>query len=325
MPSRRLRNIASFVKVFVAGGTGAIGFPSVHALTLRGHKVYATARGEEKASLLRAIGVEPVFVDIYDLAALRRAIRGCDAVIRLTTKLSGPMTAMRSRRFWSETNRLRTSGARLLVDAAIAESVGTFISESFYSVYCDAGESFVDERSETNGGGIETLEAALKGESEALSFTATGGSGIVLRFGAYYSPEAASTLETIRLASRRLFPLIGGGSLFISSIYLDDAAQAVAHALSAPAGVYNVCDDEPVQFSVYLRTLAGTLGAKMPLGVPGFLGSALMGYPWHWLSRSVRMENAKLKAATAWSPKVRSIRDGWSIVVSCAVRECLTS
>jgi uncharacterized protein YbjT (DUF2867 family) len=42
------------MRVFVAGATGVLGQPSVKGLIAAGHEVRATARGEEKAALLRS-------------------------------------------------------------------------------------------------------------------------------------------------------------------------------------------------------------------------------------------------------------------------------
>lgn len=82
-----------------------------------------------KPPLVRCFGAEPVKVDLYDSEAIRRAIAGSDAVLRLTTKI-GPMAKLRDLRTWTETMRLRTSGAHILVDAAIAEGVPVYIHES---------------------------------------------------------------------------------------------------------------------------------------------------------------------------------------------------
>ena len=47
------------MKVFVAGGTGAIGKHAVPALVADGHEVTALARSSEKAAALAAQGATP--------------------------------------------------------------------------------------------------------------------------------------------------------------------------------------------------------------------------------------------------------------------------
>jgi 2-alkyl-3-oxoalkanoate reductase len=302
------------MKIFVAGATGVVGFPTVHALVLAGHEVRGTARGAEKAQLLRAIGAEPVSVDIYDTEQLRKAMRGCDAAMRLTTKLAGSLTAMRAKSFFAETNRLRTVGARRIVDAALAENVGTYIHESVCFVYRDAGDAIVTESSPTQAS-AEEMQAVLTGEEEAARLTSQGGRGIVLRFGGFYSADAPSTRDTADLVRRRMLPQLGRASFYLPSIYVEDAAHAIVRSLSAPPGIYNVCDDEPLTFASYLAEVARAVGAKAPLRLPEFLGPVLMGYPWQWIKRSIRASNARLKEVTGWSPRVKSAREGWPLVV----------
>lgn len=302
------------MKIFVAGGTGVIGLPTVGALVAAGHEVHATARGEEKRAALCKAGAEPVQADLYDESALRQALRGCEAVIRLTTKIPSLMR-MRSKGAWDETNRLRTVGAERLVNAAIAEKVGVYIHESFFSVYADAGDRYVEESAPTDAGDLTTMRAALQGEQQAQRFTDAGGRGIVLRFGGYYGAHAPSTQETVALVRKRSLPVIGSGNNFIPSIYLDDAVQAIVHSLEAPGGIYNICDDEPVRWKDYLLTVAQAAGAPKPFHLPGFLGPLLVGYPWRWIGRSVRMSNASFKSITGWHPNVRSVAQGWPLIL----------
>ena len=303
------------MKIFVAGGTGVIGAPSVRALVREGHEVRAGVRSANKADQVRALGAEPVDVDNYDVRTLRLAMRGCDAAVRLTTALSGPMTAMRSKTFFDETNRLRTVSARCIVEAAGEEGVGVYVHESFYAVYRDAGDSLVTESSPTADGDTTVMKAAIEGDAIATGFGTGGRRGIALRFGAYYSEDAPSTRSTIAMVEKRMLPQIGPARFFIPSVYVEDAAEAVVRAVSVPSGIYNVCDDDPVTFREYLSILAASLGVKDPIRVPAFLAPLLLGYPAQYMTRSIRLSNAKFKAATGWRPNVRSVRDGWPQVV----------
>lgn len=303
------------LKVFVAGGTGALGRASLPALVAAGHSVRSTARGKDKAELVRRMGAEPVECDLYDRSSIRKAIAGFDAIIRLTTKI-GSMAKIRDPKVWAETNRLRTEGARVLVDAAISEGVPTYIHESVTFVYGEGGTRWLTEDSPTDDADSEIMRAALAGEQEAARFSATGGKGIVLRFGGFYGADAPSTLEMLVMARRRLLFQIGAGENYFSSIYVPDAGRAVAAALSAPAGIYNICDDQPVLFAEYLRALATAAGAKKPLHLPAFLGPVAFGQAWRYFSRSQRVSNAKLKRATHWTPEVRSVLEGWPLVAA---------
>ena len=58
-------------RIFLAGASGAIGRRLVPQLVAAGHKVTATTRQAAKADDLRALGADPVVVDVFDANALR--------------------------------------------------------------------------------------------------------------------------------------------------------------------------------------------------------------------------------------------------------------
>jgi uncharacterized protein YbjT (DUF2867 family) len=62
------------MKIFLAGAAGAIGRRLVPMLVSAGHVVIGTTRSITKAEGLRAAGVEPVVVDVFDDAALSKAV-----------------------------------------------------------------------------------------------------------------------------------------------------------------------------------------------------------------------------------------------------------
>jgi len=77
------------VRVFVTGGTGAIGGHVIPLLVREGHTVTALARTPEKAAVLTAQGATAVPVSLFDRAALTAAFAGHDAVVNLATAFSG--------------------------------------------------------------------------------------------------------------------------------------------------------------------------------------------------------------------------------------------
>ncbi len=305
------------MKVFVAGGTGVLGRASLKALIAAGHSVRSTARGNDHAVLVTKLGAEPVAVDLFDPTAAEKAISGSDAVVRITTKIPNLMD-MRKRHAWNENNRLRTEGARILVDAAIAQGVPTYIHESVTFVYRDGGDGWLDETAPVDDGGSEILRATLEGEQEVVRFVKAGGRGIVLRFGGFYGADARSTRDMLDMVRHRKLPQMGAAANYFSSVYVPDAGQAVAATLEVPAGVYNVVDDEPLRFVDYVEALVHATGAPKPFHLPGFFGRLSFGEVWNYFTRSQRVSNAKLKRSSSWKPAVPNVRDGWGVVVSAA-------
>ncbi len=307
------------MKVFVAGGSGVLGRAALPALIAAGHQVRATARGEQKAAIVRTLGAEPVDIDLFDVTAVGRAIAGADAVVRLTTKF-GSMAQLRDPRSWQDTVRLRSEGARILVDAALAEGISVYVHESVSYVYADGGERWLSEASPVDDAATTMLRATLAGEQETQRFSRSGGRGIVLRFGGFYGADAPSTCESIAMARKRMFFQIGPAKNYFSSIYVPDAGRALAAVLTAPAGIYNVNDDEPVTFAEYIRLLSDAVGAAKPRRLPRFFGRLAFGEIWRYFSRSLRVSNSCLKQVSGWKPEVKSVREGWPLVVKQIAR-----
>src|SRR6478735_5394382 len=78
------------MKIFLAGAGGAIGRQLTPLLRSAGHAVFGTTRAADKAGALRALGAEPVVVDVFDAQALARAVQAAapDVVLHHLTALA---------------------------------------------------------------------------------------------------------------------------------------------------------------------------------------------------------------------------------------------
>lgn len=128
------------------------------------------------------------------------------------------------------------------------------------------------------------------------------------RFGWFYGPGAAHSERLLALARRHLGLLLGPPGGYVSSIQVADAAAAAA--LQAPAGTFNVVDDEPLTKGEYAEALARAAGTAMWLRGPGRAG-LVFGDRLTSLTRSLRVSNARFRAATGWAPRYPSAREGW--------------
>ncbi len=63
------------MKIFVAGGTGAIGRPLIATLLAKGHAVAVLTRSHEKDRALSQQGIEPAIADVFDADAVKTAVR----------------------------------------------------------------------------------------------------------------------------------------------------------------------------------------------------------------------------------------------------------
>jgi nucleoside-diphosphate-sugar epimerase len=295
------------MKVFVTGGTGAIGRPAVTALVSAGHDVTALARSEPKAAELAAKGATPVRGSLFDTAQLATLFAGHDAIVNLATALP-PTADFAKLSAWKENIRIRTEGSACVVDAALKAAVPLIVQESVSMIYRDRGAHWIDEDWATDDFPMARSNHAA--ESSAQRFTAAGGIGVVLRFGWFYGPGAAHSEEFLALARKHgIAFMIGQPQTYLSSIHVADGGRAVAVALQAPAGRYNIVDDEPLTKRDYADALARAAGRKHYVRAPGSL-ALFMGDSTTSLTRSLRISNARFKQLTGWAPLFRSAREG---------------
>jgi nucleoside-diphosphate-sugar epimerase len=111
-----------------------------------------------------------------------------------------------------------------------------------------------------------------------------------------------------------MFGVIGKGDNYFSSIHVDDAAAAIVAALEAPAGTYNIAEDNPSTQLEYARICAEELHLPKPRRFPRWLGKLVMGGPANYILNSSRISNRKFKEATGWAPKYPSVREGFQQV-----------
>ncbi len=294
------------MKCFLTGATGVVGRPAVRALVDAGHEVRAVARDDVKADRLRAAGAEPVTVDVFDGTALVDAVAGCDAIVHLATNVP-KLSRMGVPGAWKTHNRLRTETTAHLLEAARIHGIDTFVKESITFTYPDRGAEWIDE-SVAPDHSMKSLAPTLEGERLVRE---AGGRGVVLRFGLFYGAECRSTDEALRLARLRGAPSAGAPDSYVSSILAEDAARAVVAALVAPAGTYNVVDDEPLTRREYADAFAAAFDLPHLHLTPGGALRAVAGSSARALTASQRVSNRRFREITGWRPTVASAREGW--------------
>ena len=234
------------MKIFVAGATGVLGRRAVAQLVEAGHEVTGVARSEEKAELVRSLGATPVTVDLFDPAAVKDAVDGHDVVMNLATHIP-PLLEGRAAR--ARGPRTTASGPRRrsnLVDAALATGASRYVQESIAFMYADSGDR-VDRRGHARSTRPASAVRCSTPRPRSGGSPTAGGTGVVLRFGQFYAPEASHTIAMVKAASAGIAPAARAqGRLRVDDRTPTTRRSAVVAALQAPAGTYNVTDDEPV-------------------------------------------------------------------------------
>ena len=195
-----------------------------------GHDVVGMTRSADAARDMKALGVEPTIVDVFDAEALKRLAMAArpDVVMHQLTDLPRVLNddAQLAAAF-PRNARIRTEGTRNLVAAAKAAGAKRFIVQSVAFAYLPGKEPYVetDPLNLVDGPRRVTVRAAADMEEQVLQ---SGMEGIVLRYGLLYGPGTWS-----------------GGPARKPSVHVDAAAQAalLVVTLGAP-GIYNIADDE---------------------------------------------------------------------------------
>ncbi len=299
------------MKVFVAGGTGAIGKRLVPQLVARGHKVTATTTNPARLGILERLGAVGVVMDGLDAVSVGEAVAEArpEVIINQMTGLStthaGKLNPRKPERFADITNRLRTEGVDHLLAAAEATGVSHVIAQSHASM-----------NGTWEGGWVKTEEDPLQviegtAAINHLEAAVVGAGGAALRYGGFYGPGAND--DQLKLLRKRLLPLVGGGTGWCSWIHLDDAATATVLAMEQKAtGVFNIVDDEPAPANEWLPYLAECAGAKPPRRVPAWMVRLLAGeMAVGMMTKGRGFSNAKAKRELGWELRYPSWRQGF--------------
>jgi 2-alkyl-3-oxoalkanoate reductase len=300
------------MRVFVAGASGAIGSRLVPQLIDRGHQVIGTYNSPGNAERLRALGAEPVQLNLLDPRAVRKAILDAqpDAIVHQATALADVRFSRNLDRTFAQTNRLRTEGTDALLAAAREAGVRRFVAQSFASVrYARVGGPVKAEDDPLD----PTPLPSTRETNDAMRYldqAVTEAGGIALRYGGFYGAANDGLVEPVR---KRFLPIVGNGEGVSSFIHLDDAAAATVLALEhGEPGIYNIVDDEPAPAHEWLPVLASALGAKPPRHIPRWLARLIGGDVAVMMGTESRgASNAKAKRELSWTLRYPSWRQGF--------------
>jgi nucleoside-diphosphate-sugar epimerase len=220
-------------RIFLAGATGAVGRRMLPLLREAGYEVTGTTRVASKAEELRAAGITPVVVDVYDRAALEAAMRAArpDVVVNQLTDLPHGLKAELMADGLMRNARVRIEGARNLVDAALFAGARRIVAQSIAFVYAPGREPH-DESDPLNSPAEEPWQTTMEGvvTLERLATTTSALDGLVLRYGMFYGPGTGFETAPGKPA-----------------VHVEAAAKAAVLAIMRGApGIYNIAEDDGV-------------------------------------------------------------------------------
>jgi nucleoside-diphosphate-sugar epimerase len=313
------------MKVFIEGASGVLGRQLIPLLVADGHDVVALTRSREKAEDLHELGAEPLVGDGLDRTAVTRAVREAEpeVVIHQMTGLSSVTSFENLDRELAATNRLRTEGTDILLEAARGAGARRAIVQSYGLWSFPEAEGRAATEEDTPDPDPPATLADTVGAVRYVESTvpaADGIEGLALRYGLFYGPETGLSADGALTEAVRQgqWPIVGDGAGAYSFIHVEDAATATLAALErGAAGIYNVADDEPAPAAVWVAGLAEMLGAEPPKRVPEEVALPVAGeYPVYLSTRLSGLSNEKAKRELGWSPRYATWREGFQSMLA---------
>ena len=228
-------------------------------------QVCALVRGTAQAAALDGLPVSVLQVDYGDTGSLADALKGVAAVVHLAGALQ-PRSGERLQDANTETTRA-------VVTAAKAAGVARFVYLS-----APGAELFASN---------EYLRTKALAES---TIRRAGFETLVFRVPMVLGAGTPSAQTLVKLAGKRVVPLVRGGRVRVQPVALADVTGAIRWALGAedpPVHVLDLVGPDTLTYVDLLHRAATRLGRRpVVVGVPGWLaeGTAALGdrLGWAW-------------------------------------------
>jgi dihydroflavonol-4-reductase len=222
------------VRVFVTGGTGFVGKPTVGRLIEDGHEVRCLVRRASRTGELDQLGCETVYGDVTAKASVLEGMRGCEWVVNLANVYS----------FWEPDKgvyrRVNVEGTRNVMEAALEASVSKVVHVSTSLVWGKPSRRPFDE--ETPFGPercTEYAQSKYEGDEVVWELDRQRGLPVVVLY-----PGGVLGADNPKASGRYIRDLIEGripGKVFEDSaftyVHVNDVAEAIARALEKEGNV----------------------------------------------------------------------------------------
>lgn len=212
------------MRVLITGGTGFVGYHSARALLAAGEEVSLLVRNRDKAIAL--FGSHPAVTvvtgDMNDAASVRRALRGCDALLHSAALVST------DRRDAERVFEINSGGIRTVLEAGLEANLDALIHVSSVTALYDPAAKRLDETSPPGiGEGHSGYgRSKIAGEHFARQLQARGAPVYITYPGSVIGPEDPGFTEPhqgIAALMRGVSPQMPSGNQYID---VRDLAEA---------------------------------------------------------------------------------------------------
>jgi dihydroflavonol-4-reductase len=251
------------MKVLVTGATGFIGYHVAKLLQEKGFHVRAFAREGNDASLLKALGVEPVQGDIRDIDALSHALKGCRQLYHVAADY----------RLWvpdPETMyEINVQGTRNVMQAALKRSVERVVYTSTVGVLA-AGSNGKPSNEETQADIHEMVghykKSKFLAEQEVRHFIEQGLPVVIVNPSTPIGPFDRKPTPTgkiiVDLLNGKMPAYLDTGLNFVD--VEDVAAGHVLAAQQGRVGEKYILGNRNMTLKEFFEFIAGATGTKPP-------------------------------------------------------------
>ena len=276
MANGRARDLDGML-VALVGGSGFLGTHIAQELLARGARLRVCSRHPERAFRLKPLGglgqTQFVAVDVLKPQTVAKALVGVDAVVNLVGAFAGDLDS------------LQGAGVARVAEAAKAAGAVAFVHVS--ALGADAASDVAYARTKAEG------EAAVLGAFPAATILRPS-----ILFG---EDDKFLNMFGALMAKLPVLPVFGPEAK-LQPVFVDDAAEAVANVLAAPAAhagkTYELAGPEVVTMGELNRRIAKAADrspvlAELPDAVSGLIA-----------------------AATGWLPGAPITTDQWKLLVA---------
>jgi nucleoside-diphosphate-sugar epimerase len=239
-------------RVLLAGASGVIGRRLTPLLRDAGHHVAGTTRSMAKVEEVRALGADPLVVDVFDAEALSRAVASVrpDIVIHQLTDLPKGLDPNRMQQAIAANARIREEGTRNLVRAAIAAGARRLVAQSIAWAYTPGPEPHREgDPLDIDAEGSRAVSVRGVAALENFTLNSPPLEGVVLRYGRLYGPGTGADQPKSAAA-----------------LHVDAAAHAALLAIDrGPVGIFNIAEsNEQVATDKALAELGWNATFRLP-------------------------------------------------------------
>jgi dihydroflavonol-4-reductase len=291
------------VRYLVTGATGFLGGELVKQLVGRGQQVAALVRSPEKATLLKALGIELFAGDITDRESLRAPMTGVDGVFH-----TAAWYKIGAREGRETAEHVNVEGTRNVLEIARQLAIPKIVYTSTVGVFGDTRGRVVDETYYSHGPFLTEYDRTkwLAHYEVAVPMMRAGLPLVIVMPGAIYGPGDTSAIHMtlVQLLRGRLVAKPKGVTFCWG--YIEDIARGLRQAMDTGAIGESYLLTGPAHTFQHAFATAAKIAARRqpPLHPPPVMmrGMAVLaGALERWdLRLPMAAETLRLMAGTTW-------------------------